>query len=153
MNKTFLKLLEKFFCWVAPLIVVFFCYVYKPSMHWSNWIGFGVSVIGIIIFVWWLNRIKKKLDKKVTSWRDIINKQEVGADQHISSENYTKLKRKVFIYDKILMLFPVVVVYIFSTWVESASKRVSYVMGAIMICIFIGTLCGYFAIKENGLNE
>ncbi len=144
--------LKFFFNLIVPLGIIFFLHIYKPDTHWSVYLGFGLSVVGMIILIFILRKYKKEADKRMNSRRDIIVKQEEGSDQHISQEDFIAVKRKVFLYDRFMFMLPLIITYFCSLYIENAAHSVALTMGAIVISLFIGALCGYADIKQEVLR-
>lgn len=146
MNKQkLLKFIEVLFVYIIPLLLIFFLYIYKPDMHWSAYAGFGVGIIGIVLLFVFGIKWKRAVDKKINSLRDIVYKQEAGSNQNISDENFLKVKHKVFIYDRIMYLMPIVISCLVAMYVENVSQSVSKTLIWIIGTVLIGSVAGYFA--------
>ena len=146
MNKQkLLKFIEVLFVYIIPLLLIFFLYIYKSDMHWSAYVGFGVGIVGIVFLFGFGVKWKKAIDKKINSLRDIVYKQEAGSNQNISDENFLKVKHKVFIYDRIMYLMPIVISCLVAIYVENVSQSVSKTLIWIIGTVLIGSIAGYFA--------
>ena len=138
-----LKIANVLFTYIAPFVLIFLLYVYEPGAHWSTLAGFGVGMIGMLLLVWFALRVKKRIDVRVNSLRDIIIKQDAGANQNITDEDFIAVKRKVFLYDKFMFVLPLVLIYFITLYIEKAARSVSSAVAYIALSVIFGAICGF----------
>ena len=88
---------------------------------------------------------KRAVDKKLILLGILFTNRKQEVIQNISDENFLKVKHKVFIYDRIMYLMPIVISCLVAMYVENVSQSVSKTLIWIIGTVLIGSVAGYFA--------